>query len=76
MKELLIFLAKSLTEHPEAVCVDETVDGDGTVVYDLTVSSGDMGRVIGKGGRIAKAIRTVMKSAAAREGKRIVVNIR
>jgi len=76
MKELLIFLAKSLTEHPEAVSVDETVDADGTVVYDLTVSSGDMGRVIGKGGRIAKAIRTVMKSAAAREGKRVVVNIR
>lgn len=76
MKELLLFLAKSLTEHPEAVSVDETVDGDGTVIYDLTVSSGDMGRVIGKGGRIAKAIRTVMKSAAVREGKRIVVNIR
>lgn len=76
MKDLLLFLAKSLAEHPEAVSVEETVDDDGTIVYDLTVSSGDMGRVIGKGGRIAKAIRTVMKSAAAREGKRVVVNIR
>lgn len=76
MKDLLLFLAKSLAEHPEAVSVEETVDDDGTIVYDLTVSSGDMGRVIGKGGRIAKAIRTVMKSAATREGKRVVVNIR
>lgn len=76
MKELLAFMAKSLTEHPEAVTVDETVDTDGTVIYDLTVSSGDMGRVIGKGGKIAKAIRTVMKSAAIRDGKHIVVNIR
>ena len=76
MKELLIALAKGLVDHPEAVdvTVDEP-DAEGIVFYHLRVSQEDMGRVIGKQGRIAKAIRTIMKSAAIRAGEKISVEI-
>jgi len=76
MKELLIALAKGLVDHPEAVdvVVDEP-DAEGIVFYHLRVAQEDMGRVIGKQGRIAKAIRTIMKSAAIRAGEKISVEI-
>lgn len=76
MKELLITLAAGLVENKDAVNV--TVDEpnqEGVVVYHLTVAEDDMGRVIGKQGRIAKAIRVVMRAAAVREGQKILVEI-
>ena len=76
MRELLIALAKGLVDNPEAVdvIVDEP-DAEGIVFYHLRVAQEDMGRVIGKQGRIAKAIRTIMKSAAIRAGEKISVEI-
>ena len=76
MKELLITLASGLVENPDAVnvTVDEAND-EGVVVYHLNVAEEDMGRVIGKQGRIAKAIRTVIKAATMREDKRVLVEI-
>ncbi|MDR3552992.1 MAG: KH domain-containing protein [Clostridia bacterium] len=76
MKELLIALAQGLVENPDAVSVTEgdTLE-DGTVVLHLHVAEGDMGRVIGKQGRIAKAIRTVMRAAANRQNDRVAVEI-
>ena len=76
MKELLITLAQGLVDDPEAVnvVVDEP-DENGVIFYHLRVAPDDMGRVIGKQGRIAKAIRTIMKSAAIRAGEKISVEI-
>ncbi|KJS81240.1 MAG: hypothetical protein JM58_17535 [Peptococcaceae bacterium BICA1-8] len=74
MRELVEFLAKSLVDNPDQVQVKE-VEGDRSIVLELTVASEDMGKVIGKQGRIAKAIRTVVKAAATREGKKVVVEI-
>lgn len=76
MEELLVNIAKGLVEDPDAVnvTVDEPSE-DGTVTYHLHVGENDMGRVIGKQGRIAKAIRTVMRAAATRSKARIVVEI-
>lgn len=76
MKDLLISIAQGLVEDPAAVSVsvDEPAD-DGAVVYHLHVSEDDMGRVIGKQGRIAKAIRTVMRAAATRQNAKVVVEI-
>ena len=76
MQELLLAVARGLVEDKEAVQV--TVDPmreDGTVVYHLKVAEVDMGRVIGKQGRIAKAIRVVMRAAAVRQGEKVVVEI-
>ena len=74
MKELLVIIAKSLVDNPDEVSVTE-VEGDNAVVLELRVAESDMGKVIGKQGRIAKAIRTVMKSVAVREQKKVVVEI-
>ena len=76
MKELLITIAQGLVEDPSAVTVeqDEPME-DGTVVFHLHVAPDDMGRVIGKQGRIAKAIRVVMRAAAVRDGQKILVEI-
>lgn len=76
MKELLITIASGLVENPDAVNV--TVDQpneEGVIVYHLNVADNDMGRVIGKQGRIAKAIRTVMRAAANQNHEKIVVEI-
>ena len=76
MQELIITIVKGLVDDKDAVSV--TVDEpkeDGTVVYHLHVAPDDMGRVIGKQGRIAKAIRAVVKAAASREDKKIIVDI-
>ena len=74
MRELLLFLAKSLVEHPDAVQVTET-EGPEAIILELNVASEDMGKVIGKQGRIAKAIRTVIKAATAKDGKPVFVEI-
>ena len=74
MKELLLYMAKSLVDTPDAVTVVETSDEEGKVL-ELHVAEGDMGKVIGRQGRIAKEIRTVIKSVAQRDGKRVTVDI-
>lgn len=76
MKELLIAIAQGLVERTSAVSVDvDEPDAEGNVVYHLHVDESDMGRVIGKQGRIAKAIRTVMRAAATRNNEKISVEI-
>ncbi|MCK4257545.1 MAG: KH domain-containing protein [Halanaerobiales bacterium] len=74
MKELVELIAKSLVDHPEEVMVKETDNERGVTIY-LSVADDDMGKVIGKQGRIAKAIRTVVKAAATKVNKRINVEI-
>ncbi|HZJ58182.1 MAG TPA: KH domain-containing protein [Clostridia bacterium] len=74
MGELVKFIAKSLVDNPDEVDVRE-VEGEQTVIIELRVAPDDMGKVIGKQGRIAKAIRTVVKAAATKEKKRVVVEI-
>ena len=71
---MLIDLGQAFVYDPEAVSVIERVNGD-TVVLELTVAKRDMGRVIGREGKIAKSIRTVMRAQAARENKRVIVDI-
>jgi predicted RNA-binding protein YlqC (UPF0109 family) len=75
MKVLLEVLAKSLVDKPEMVVVNE-IAHEHTVVLELSVAHEDMGKVIGKQGRIAKAIRTVVKAAAVKENKKVVVEIK
>ena len=75
LKETLINIAKAIVDHPDEVNVLETVESN-KVTLVLTVAEGDMGMVIGKGGKIAKAIRTVMRAAASAEGKDVSVVIR
>ncbi len=72
---LLEVLAKALVEQPERVSVDEFAEDDGTVVLELAVADEDYGKVIGRGGRTANALRTVVKAAAVREGRRVLVDI-
>lgn len=74
MNEVLETIAKALVEHPEDVSVTE-VAGEQSSILELRVNESDMGKVIGKQGRIAKAIRTVVKAAASREDKRVTVEI-
>ena len=74
MKELVEILAKALVDHPEQVEVNEVV-GEQSIILELKVAQDDMCKVIGKQGRIAKAIRTVVKAAAIKEEKRVVVEI-
>ncbi|HEX3026019.1 MAG TPA: KH domain-containing protein [Clostridia bacterium] len=76
MQDLLIAIVQGLVENPSEVKVTEDPPtDDGTIVYHLHVAEGDMGRVIGKQGRIAKAIRTVVRAAANRQNKKIAVEI-
>jgi predicted RNA-binding protein YlqC (UPF0109 family) len=74
MTELLEFLVRALVEDPEAVEVEE-LEENGDLVYEISVAEDDLGRVIGKGGRIANAIRTVAKAAAVRLDRRVIVDI-
>ncbi len=74
MKELVETIAKALVDHPEEVTVTEQIDGK-NVEINLHVASGDMGKVIGKQGRIAKAIRTVVKAASVKDDLQVDVNI-
>ena len=74
MKELLLYMAKNLVDDPDSVTVTETTNEDGKVL-ELRVAPGDMGKVIGRQGRIAKEIRTIMKTVAQRTGEKITVEI-
>ena len=74
MKELLLYMAKNLVDDPDAVTVTE-IPGDEGTVLELHVASGDMGKVIGRQGRIAKEIRTIVKTVAQRTGEKITVDI-
>ena len=74
MKELVEVIAKALVDNPDEVAVTESVKDD-EIVVELTVASSDMGKVIGKQGRIAKAIRYVVKAAASKEDKKVIVEI-
>ena len=74
MKELLLYIARSLVDHPDQVTVTEVENGD-ELTLELRVAPEDMGKVIGKQGRIAKAIRMVMKAAATRENVKVIVDI-
>ncbi|MFA6941894.1 MAG: KH domain-containing protein [Clostridiaceae bacterium] len=74
MKELVELIARSLVDNPEMVHVTE-VSGEQSIILELKVAPEDMGKVIGKQGRIAKAIRTVVKAAAIKDNKRVVVEI-
>ena len=76
MKELLLTIAKGLVENPDAVAVEQDEPSeDGTIVFHLHVAPDDMGRVIGKQGRIAKAIRAVVRAATAKDQKPVFVEI-
>ena len=75
MKELVEVIAKALVDSPEEVVVTERKEDDGTIVIELRVAKDDMGKVIGKKGRIAKSIRTVVKTAATKQNLKTVVDI-
>jgi uncharacterized protein len=75
VKDLLEYLAKGLVEHPDAVRVTEVEEDDGTIVLELSVDEDDYGSVIGRGGRTASALRTVVKVAAVKEQRRVFVDI-
>jgi predicted RNA-binding protein YlqC (UPF0109 family) len=74
MGELVEYIAKSLVDNPDMVTVNE-VEGSQSLIIELKVAPEDMGKVIGKQGRIAKAIRTVVKAAATKDNKRVIVEI-
>ncbi len=74
MKELIEYIAKSLVEDSEQVSVEQ-VEGDKTTIYQLRVSPDDRGRVIGRQGRTARSIRTVLNAAASKVGKRVILEI-
>lgn len=75
MKELLEYLARGLVEHPDAVRVNEVQDDEGATVLELAVAEDDYGNVIGRGGRTAAALRTVVKTAAVKRKRRVFVDI-
>jgi predicted RNA-binding protein YlqC (UPF0109 family) len=75
MSELLEYLARGLVDAPEQVSVEQFEEDDGTVVLELAVAEEDYGKVIGRGGRTAKALRNVVKAAAVRENRRVLVDI-
>jgi predicted RNA-binding protein YlqC (UPF0109 family) len=75
MKDLLEYLARGLVEHPDQVRVNEVQEDDGVIVLELSVADDDYGNVIGRGGRTAAALRTVVKTAAARTKRRVFVDI-
>ena len=74
MKELLLYMAKNLVDNPDAVSVNEITEEDG-LVLELRVAPEDMGKVIGRQGRIAKEIRTIIKTVAQRDGQKVTVEI-
>jgi hypothetical protein len=74
MKDMVMMIVKSLVDQPDAVEINE-IEGTQTIILEVKVASDDMGKIIGKQGRIAKAIRTVVKAAAIKLDKRVVVEI-
>jgi len=75
LRDLLDSLTRRIVEHPDEVSVEQFEEEDGTVVLELAVGDDDYGRVIGRGGRTASALRTVVKAAAVREKRRVLVDI-
>ena len=75
MRELLVYLAKALVDQPERVEVEQFEEDDGTLVLELSVAPDDYGQVIGRGGRTAQALRTVVKAAAVKDNRRVLVDI-
>ncbi len=75
VQELLVYLAQGLVDEPEEVSVERFEEDDGTVVLELAVAQDDYGKVIGRGGRTAQALRTVVRAAAANEKRRVVIDI-
>ena len=74
MKEFILFIVKHLVDKPDEVHVNE-VDGEQTIVFELRVGQGDMGKVIGKHGQTAKSLRTLLAAASAKQGKRAMLEI-
>ena len=75
MRELLEYLTRLLVERPDEVHVEEVEEDDGTIVLELSVDQDDYGKVIGRGGRTAAALRTVVKAAAVNQNRRVLVDI-
>ena len=75
MKELLEYLARALVDEPDAVEVEQFEEEDGTVVLELAVGDDEYGKVIGRGGRTAQALRVMVKAAAVKENRRVLVDI-
>ena len=75
MKDLLEYLARGLVEHPDAVHVEEIQDDDGATVLELSVDEDDYGSIIGRGGRTATALRTIIKADAVKDGRRVFLDI-
>jgi len=75
VRELLEYLVRSLVEHPDAVKVEEFEEDDGTIVLELSLDDDDYGQVIGRGGRTAQALRTLIKAAAVKDNRRVLLDI-
>ena len=75
MKDLIEFLARALVDSPDKVSVESFEEDDGTVVYELRVAEDDVGKVIGRSGRTVNALRAVVRAAAMREGRRVLVDV-
>jgi len=75
VRELLEYLVRSLVEHPDAVKVEEFEEDDGTIVLELSLDDDDYGQVIGRGGRTAQALRTLVKAAAVKDNRRVLLDI-
>ena len=75
MRELLVYLAQQLVDEPEKVEVESFEEDDGTLVLELSVADDDYGKVIGRGGRTAQALRTIVKAAAVKDNRRVLVDI-
>ena len=75
MRELLVYLARQLVDEPDRVEVEVFEEDDGTLVLELSVADDDYGKVIGRGGRTAQALRTVIKAAAVKDNRRVLVDI-
>ena len=75
MRELLVYLARALVDEPDRVEVEQFEEDDGTLVLELSVADDDYGQIIGRGGRTAQALRTVVKAAAVKDNRRVLVDI-
>jgi predicted RNA-binding protein YlqC (UPF0109 family) len=75
VRELLVYLAQALVDEPERVQVEEFEEDDGTLVLELSVADDDYGKVIGRGGRTAQALRAVVKAAAVKDNRRVLIDI-
>ena len=75
MRELLVYLAQQLVDEPDKVEVEQFEEDDGTLVLELSVADDDYGKVIGRGGRTAHALRTIVKAAAVKDNRRVLVDI-